>query len=413
MEDQRYQTTIYLFLARWAAWALAAVIVIVNVSSGDETIGEPWLLIVTLALTLALTVDPIASRLRSTVADLLPDGADALFVIGLANLIFALLIIFVSGGWGSPYYAYALVALLQPASIVGLRALGLVGLLFIAGYVLALAVETDGLHEPWEGGSVGNFAFFVAMPMPIAILVNLLSSTARRLSDEETRTRDLLEENVRLEGARKQATVDEERHRIAREIHDGIAQSMYVLSLNLEAARESAGADSELGSRLGRLVHLAKQMLLEVRQYIFDLKPLLSGEENVSAVLRKQAEEFATISGIPVSVDVRGREVSLPLSHGAALYRIAQEALANAYRHANASEIGISLTYSPEEVRLQVRDDGVGFDAKRSGGTGLGHISERVRELGGQMIVEAAPGKGVILAATLPVDRHNDTNSYR
>ena len=60
-----------------------------------------------------------------------------------------------------------------------------------------------------------------------------------------------------------------------------------------------------------------------------------------------------------------------------------------------------------------MRDDGVGFDAKRSSGMGLGYISERVRELGGQMTVEAAPGKGVILAASLPVDRHNDSNSYR
>lgn len=403
LENQRYQTANYLALTRWAAWLLAVVIVIVNVSSGDETIGEPWLLIVTFALTLALTVAPIASRLRSAVADLLPEGVDELFVIGLADLVIALLILFASGGWSSPYYAYALVALLQPASVVGPRALGVLAVLFIGGYVLGLAAETDSIHEPWAGGSVGNFVFFLAVPVPVAILVNQLSSTARRLSAEETKTRDLLEENVRLDAARQRAAVDEERHRIAREIHDGIAQSMYMLSLNLEAARESAGADSELGERIGLLVHLSKQMLIEIRQYIFDLKPLLSGEEHVSAVLRKQAEEFATISGIPVSVDVQGLEVSLPISHGAALYRIAQEALANTYRHANASEIEISLTYGPQEVRLRVKDDGIGFDARQSGGMGLGHISERVRELGGQMTVEAAPGKGVILGATLPV----------
>jgi signal transduction histidine kinase len=103
----------------------------------------------------------------------------------------------------------------------------------------------------------------------------------------------------------------------------------------------------------------------------------------------------------------------LPLSHGAALYRIAQEALANAYRHANATKIGISLIYGPKEVGLRVKDDGIGFDARQSRGMGLGHISERVRELGGQMTVEAAPGKGVILGATLPVGAHNDSNSYR
>ena len=407
MEDQRYTTTTYLFLARWAAWALAAIIVIVNVSSGDETIGEPWLLLVTFALTLTLTVDPIASRLRSAVSHLLPEGADDLLVIGLADLTIALLIVFLSGGWSSPYYAYALVALLQPASVVGLRALGLIGLLFIAGYALGLAAETDGLHEPWEGGSLNNFAFFIAVPLPIAILVNLLSSTSRRLHDEATKARHLLEENVRLEGARKQAAVDEEQHRIAREIHDGIAQSMYMLSLNLEAAHESAGADSEVGKRLGRLVHLAKQILLEVRQYIFDLKPLISREETISTVLRKQAEEFALVSGIPVSVDVQGDELALPLSHGAALYRITQEALANAYRHGHPSEVAISLIYGPQEVRLQVKDDGVGFDDSKKQTNQREHIgllvmTERASRIGGKLNIESALSEGTRVHLEFP-----------
>jgi len=252
------------------------------------------------------------------------------------------------------------------------------------------------------------------VPVPVSLLVYLLSSTSRRLVAEEAKTRELLEENLRLQDARERLAVERERARIAREVHDGIAQSIYMLSLNLEASTEAAGPGSALGRKLAGLVRLAKEALLEVRQYIFDLRPLLAREETISTAIRTQVEEFSTISGIPVSVDVAGTETDLPISHSAALYRIAQEALANVYRHAHASGVEVRLAFDTDVVRLEIEDDGVGFEAGKHEGRGLRHMAERVYDLGGSVSVEAAPAHGAVVSAVLPLNGHNvDSSSHR
>jgi signal transduction histidine kinase len=402
--------------ARWAAWVLAAGTVMTRLATGEDAPGEPWLLLITLAQTVVMTGYPTGagSWVRSGVRSVIPDGADDFLVIGLTDLLLALVIVSLSGGWGSPYYVFAVTALIIPASVVGIRGLLMITALFLGGYALSLAAHSDGLREPWQDGDATSFVAFLAVPVPVSVLVYLLSSTSRRLAAEEARTRDLLEENLQLQEARERLAVERERARIAREVHDGIAQSIYMLSLNLEASTEVAGPGSALGRKLADLVRLAKETLLEVRQYIFDLRPLLAREETVSSAIRTQAEEFSTISGIPVSVDVVGAETDLPISHSAALYRIAQEALANVYRHAHASGVAVRLAFDTDAVRLEVEDDGVGFEEGSREGRGLRHMAERVYDLGGSVSVEAAPARGAVVSAVLPLNGHNvDSSSHR
>ena len=114
------------------------------------------------------------------------------------------------------------------------------------------------------------------------------------------------EENLELERRAQQAELEavEERSRIAREIHDGIAQSIYMLSLNLETSAELAQQQREgLKERLEGLVELSKETLLEVRHYIFDLKPYLVGEKGVAGMVENQVREFNMVAGVPTSVE--------------------------------------------------------------------------------------------------------------
>ena len=194
------------------------------------------------------------------------------------------------------------------------------------------------------------------------------------------------EENLELERKAQRAELAalEERSRIAREIHDGIAQSIYMLSLNLETCVELAEQQPQgLKGRLGNLVNLSKETLLEVRHYIFDLKPYLAGEKGIANMVENQVREFNTVSGVRTTLDTKcePHQVSVPVA--TCLYWVTQEALANAFKHARASEVRVLLEFDSGGVRLLVQDDGEGFDGEASvSGHGLHNMRQRAEELG-------------------------------
>jgi signal transduction histidine kinase len=272
------------------------------------------------------------------------------------------------------------------------RAEALIGLDTPDGAGCACAVPVHVQEQPW-----GAIVFSTRDEQPQLSDVRLVQAVARQLSLGLTK--------ISLNRQKEEMAAQEERSRIAREIHDGIAQSIYMLSLSLEKAAEVAGGDQRLGQRLGRLVGLAKEALLEVRYYIFDLKPLLQGDAGLTETIRSQIQEFSSVSGLPVQFEVEGQERVVPLALSSSLYRIAQEALANIYRHAHASRISIRLAFCEDSVSLEVRDDGRGFpvDVESAGGRGLRNIHQRASELGGQVEISSAPGQGATVRVTLPV----------
>ncbi|MBI4338811.1 MAG: sensor histidine kinase [Chloroflexi bacterium] len=196
----------------------------------------------------------------------------------------------------------------------------------------------------------------------------------------------------------------EERSRIAREIHDGVAQSIYMLSLHLETCAELASQGrSDLPQRLGGLVNLSKQALLEVRHYIFDLKPYLEGEQSVASMLASQVGEFTKVSGVPASFEVKGEPRPLSIPAATCLYRVTQEALANVFRHARASQVRVTLDFLQSEARLTVADNGIGLDlTKAAMGNGLGNMRHRTQVLGGDFQISATPGQGTGISIHLP-----------
>ena len=176
----------------------------------------------------------------------------------------------------------------------------------------------------------------------------------------------------------------EERGRIAREIHDGIAQSIYMLSLQLETSADLARQQRDgLKERLDGLVNLSKETLLEVRHYIFDFKPYLAGDKGLVSMVENQVREFSSVVGVPTTLETRGEERKIPVPVATCLYRVTQEALSNAFKHARASEVKVLLEFVQDGVQFTVRDDGSGFDGTGSAsGHGLPNMRQRAEELG-------------------------------
>ncbi|HLG77262.1 MAG TPA: ATP-binding protein [Ktedonobacteraceae bacterium] len=242
-------------------------------------------------------------------------------------------------------------------------------------------------------------------------------------------------ENIRLTEQMVKLAASAERGRIAREIHDGIAQLIYMLSLNAEtcqaqaqriaeASEEDAELLTPLATRLGKLVTISKQALWETRNYMFSLKPLMSGTTTLTQMLTNQVREFETISDLPVQLVIEGVEV-FPTDDsrrarsyaqaGAALFRIVQEALTNAYKHAEASQIQVLLRFQDESIEVEVHDNGRGLqdnDENVAQGTptriysghGMNGMRERATELGGTWNVQAGPDGGLTVQACIPLN---------
>ncbi len=213
-------------------------------------------------------------------------------------------------------------------------------------------------------------------------------------------------ENLELQRKTQEAELaaQTERSRIAREIHDGIAQSIYALSLNLETCADLAEqVEGPLHDQLEKLVPLAKKTLLESRHYIYDLKPLLAGERDIAAIAENQVREFRTVAGIPIQLEVQGEPVEVSVTVASAFYRILQEALANVLKHASASKVDIGLAYERDRIRLSVRDDGVGFESTGiRPGYGLQNMRQRAEELAGCFGIAGTPGGGTRINVELP-----------
>jgi signal transduction histidine kinase len=209
-------------------------------------------------------------------------------------------------------------------------------------------------------------------------------------------TADLVESRERLLLAH-----EEERRRLARELHDSVSQALYGISLGAHSARMALERDRELVTEsLDYVVSLAAAGLAEMRALIFELRPESLETEGLVSALTKQGAALQARHEVRVQLEL-GDEPELPLLVKQELYRIAQEALHNTVKHARAREVEIRLSQTSEAVRLEMRDDGVGFDPAGTfpGHLGLQSMRERVASLGGTFEIESAPGQGTTLRA--------------
>jgi len=209
------------------------------------------------------------------------------------------------------------------------------------------------------------------------------------------KVRDLSERVVQIQ--------EMERGRMARDLHDSVGQALTALRVDLELLQ---GRPDEAPLLIGRATAACQEAMTDLRRVVYDLQPPeLTESADVGQVLRSYAERFEVRTGLPTSFrasggPVRSREIA------ACLLRVLQEALTNVSRHAVAREVGIALQIDPGQVRLEITDDGQGFDVSEPrGGTGLRGMEERCAFLGGALSLDSGPDRGTKLTIQLPLER--------
>jgi PAS domain S-box-containing protein len=212
--------------------------------------------------------------------------------------------------------------------------------------------------------------------------------------------------NNRLRKQAEELAVVEERQRLARDLHDSVAQSLYSVMLMTEAAHRLA--DTGKVERSLHYIHessgISLQALKEMRLLIYELRPSLLEDQGLLETLRQRLEVVEKRAGM--QYQLFGTAVALPVGLEDGLYRIAIEALNNVLKHANASVVQVNFKADDGKILLEVTDDGCGFDlqaASVKGGVGLKSMRERSEKLGGKLTISSTPGSGTLLRVIMPM----------
>jgi NarL family two-component system sensor histidine kinase LiaS len=262
-------------------------------------------------------------------------------------------------------------------------AAGAMGTVFGSLTARGLVDRFRRLSRAADAWSQGHFAEFVEDPSG-----DELGQLAQRMNLMAEGLQDLVEK-------RQEIAVLQERNRLARDLHDSVKQQAFATSAQLAAAQalheQNPGAAR---AHLAEAERLVDQVRLELTDLIHQLRPVAVGAEGLTAAVRDYASAWAHQGSIDLDIEVQG-DRALPLEIERSLFRIVQEALANAVRHSGAHTVEISLVYDAGSVQVRISDDGRGFDASQpQSGMGLRSMRERAEALGGTFTIESAPGKG-------------------
>jgi len=303
---------------------------------------------------------------------------------------------------------------------------------WVASAVVALIFGVDqsgGFHHP----TVSTVTIWVTMACVDMGLIGLFTMLGAK-SEEQNQARkamiaELAEANHRLEEMiaentglqaqlltqAREAGAGDERQRMAREIHDTLAQGLTGIITQLEAAQQT-GSEDERERRISNAKRLARDSLAEARRSVQALRPQALENSRLPEALADEVARWSATSGVTGEMETTGQARLLHPEIEVTLLRVAQEALANVAKHAGASRAGVTLSYMEDLVSLDVRDDGAGFAVARchghlageprgapaAGGFGLIAMRQRVSRLAGQLEIESEPGAGTAVSASLP-----------
>ena len=215
-------------------------------------------------------------------------------------------------------------------------------------------------------------------------------------------------EHARLNQQAGQVAVLEERQRLAQELHDSVVQSLYSMALYADAAGRALGSGKQdvTVSHLRELRETARSAMYDMRLLIFELHPPALEQDGLVTALRVRLAAVEAQAGVRTELKVEG-ERRLPIAIEQELYRIAQEALNNMMKHSLAEHVTLKVQFDDENVCLQIRDDGVGFDPRSvadGGGMGLRSFAARAAKVGGQVTVDSQPGQGTTVTVHVPIE---------
>ncbi len=332
-----------------------------------------------------------------------------------------LAVIYLLVGAGS---SLAALAAYRAGTYLGLSNLSSLGLGFAAGFLAGLCGAVAGSLiarsvklRLWEAGQMaGRIAggdyqarLKTGPDDEVGWLEEQLNRMAAQLEAAVNSLRDLAEQNRRLGEEAGRGAALEERMRLARDLHDTVNQQLFVLAMRTAAIRrrlEQAGTEpAELLSEMNTQEDLARQAHSQIRELILQLRPVTLEKEGLGVALdeylNNSAERENWIITRHIDPAVRFEEMIEE-----SLFRIAQEALNNISKHASAKRVKVTLAVEEETLKLEIVDDGIGFDlnsAARPTAVGLSGVHERAKAVGGRLNIESSPGRGTTLAVLVPL----------
>lgn len=224
-----------------------------------------------------------------------------------------------------------------------------------------------------------------------------MQQAQRDLEEKEAMRRELLQRTVMAQ--------EDERARVARELHDETAQFLTALTLNLVALQKKIAHDTEAGKILEQINALSRDMSQGIHRLVRDLRPAQLDSLGLVAALQYLADDASRRAGLKVDLQIQGHRRRLDPVIETVFFRIAQEALTNISRHAQTSNAWVYLTFEQQQVILKVVDQGVGFEPHNVGSKsrwGLAGIAERATAVGGRFQLESALGRGTVVEVIIP-----------
>jgi signal transduction histidine kinase len=258
-------------------------------------------------------------------------------------------------------------------------------------------------RHPGLGGALtalGIVAFAVAFAY---VYSRWMARVIEQSLDRAALIEQLEATRAELAAAHHEAGVRAERHRLAGEIHDTLAQGFTSIVTLLQAAEASLDAESHARRHLDLALVTARENLAEARTLVTTLTPATLEAGTLGDTVHRVTEATGAQAGVEAHAEVTGTARRLPTGTEVVLLRVCQEALANVRKHAAARQVRVRLCYAGASVRLTVTDDGKGFDQDdANGGYGLRGMLDRVRQVGGTVEVTSAPGAGTEVRAEVP-----------
>jgi signal transduction histidine kinase len=303
----------------------------------------------------------------------------------------------------------------------------------VAGVALIALItatsQNGGLPKHWTASAVGIWLVIICINVGVAGSLTWFGwvsaqqndqrkQMVEELSEANRRLESILEENQGLHdqllAQAREAGVLDERQRMAREIHDTLAQGLTGIITQLQAAERHGQSEDERQRHLELATQLARDSLTEARRSVRAMQPEPLESARLPEALADVASKWTRIHGVPTTVTTTGQPRRIRPEAEITLLRAAQEALVNVARHARAGKVGLTLSYMEDQVNLDIRDDGMGFDPQpagvvvpaRAGGSGYGLLAmrQRVEGVAGTLEVESAPGGGTAISASVPTD---------
>ena len=279
-----------------------------------------------------------------------------------------------------------------------------------AALCVTLVVIYEQVADRVEGLSLTDSRIWAIGLMGVGAVSMALWITA--IIGQSTRRRDIINQleqtQAELAAAEYHSGILEERQRLAHEIHDTLTQGFASIVMHLEAADQALLGDPDiLKKHMDRAKETARSSLDQARRVVHDLRPDLLEQFSLPDALKRVTDRWSEATDIKATTAITGDPIPLHPNIEVILLRAAQESLNNIHKHAQATNVQLTVSYMRDVVILDVKDDGIGLSNPRqsplSGGYGLRAMRERVKDFGGSVELESNPGEGTVVVVTIPL----------